>query len=228
MEKGDFSFLESIFIVRAGIVFELKIVYYYLKEGAIVRRKSLYSIPGLCLISIAWYLYTDQQITVNEVGTQAWVIPFSNVDDLINHPQANLIVKATVTSNSQPKTYVLEEKIGIERKRMFTEVIVDQVLKCDNRVTSSQSISIIEPTYITDNGLKPGKTEFPTGLYRKAGSGKTYIFLLTWNEQQQAYNLYGVHQGKYNIDGSDSRESEIEMINENYRLLKASIKERLL
>ncbi|CAG7647538.1 hypothetical protein ACFQI7_20305 [Paenibacillus allorhizosphaerae] len=188
-----------------------------------MRTLFAFSTISVCLMIAAWYMDADRKITVRESGSTAWVIPYAHAEDLIHEPAVHLIVKATVTSHTLPRIYEADARIGIVRRVMFTDIHVDQVLKSDAKIAAPTTITIVEPTYIEDNGFKPGKTEYPSGSYRKAEAGLKYIFFLAWSDKLQSYEVYARHQGKFNLGGTDLRERELEAMLENYRSLKAEV-----
>lgn len=183
---------------------------------------SLITTTSICMLLIA-FLYADNKISVVDTGDRAWVIPYSNVEEL--EKDVDLIIEGVVTSNTHPRiidgSQVFPE---FNYKTMQTDVKVQSVLKSNGKVEHGQTIKILEPTFIVDNGLfTPGKTEYSGTDYRKALSGKQYLLFLVWNEQLQAYWVHASHQGKFNLDGSDQREQEIANTNQDYKNLKNSV-----
>lgn len=183
------------------------------------------SVVVLCLLLAAFYIVKDRQITV-QTTSREWVIPFEHVLELESIPDV-LVIEGTVTSRTLPRL-ITSSQTPVEYKVMVTEVRVNKWLRKDTRSADKQTLTILEPTYLTDNGglFAPGQTEHPIGDYRKAEAGKTYIFYLVWAENQQAYWVTASHQGKFNIDGTDRREKELEHQLEAYRLLKQEVLER--
>ncbi|RKN71184.1 hypothetical protein [Paenibacillus ginsengarvi] len=184
------------------------------------------SVVVLCLLLAVIYIVKDRQIMVQATSSREWVIPYNHVLELESIPDV-LVIEGTVTSRTLPR-HITSSRTPVDYKVMVTEVQVNRWLRKDTRSTDKHTLTILEPTYLTDNGglFAPGQTEYPIGDYRKAEAGKTYIFYLVWAENQQAYWVAASHQGKFNVDGTDRREKELEHRLEAYRLLKQEVLER--
>ncbi|TNJ64828.1 hypothetical protein FE784_18450 [Paenibacillus hemerocallicola] len=187
---------------------------------------TLLATLSLCLIITIAYSIADKKVTVKPVHASTWQIQHKNLEELESARDVGLIIEGTVTNNTNPRK-IESQNSPVKYTAMLTEIKIDKIIKSDGKVVDqSKPLLILEPTYIEDNGLMPGKTEYPMFNYYKASPGNKYIFYLSWDEKQQAYWVYAGSQGRYNIDGKDQREKEIETTQENYRNLKISVLEK--
>lgn len=182
---------------------------------------------ALCVISVIGYRSLHNRITVVESDSRAWVIPFHTVEGLEQDPNLDLIIKGTVSSNTNPRLIVgnISSDPPMQYWVMETDVRIDEVIRTHGNIKDRDMIKVLEPTYIVENSnvFDPGKTEYPLNHYLKAAPGGKYIFYLAWNDKQKAYWVYADYQGKYNIDGRDKREVNLEQTNSRYQSLKESV-----
>ncbi|GAA3407813.1 hypothetical protein GCM10020370_40750 [Paenibacillus hodogayensis] len=191
------------------------------------KRLTVSVLATLLLASVGTILYSieDNKISIKEVHASAWVIPYNSLQELEKDPKVNVIVEGTVTENTSPRK-ITGNQSPVNYNAMLTEIKIDKIIKSDGKIDNNKTVFILEPTFLEDNGILPGKTEYPMFDYLKATPGRKYIFYLAWNDSQQAYWVHGANQGKYNIDGKDQRELITESNIENYHNLKKSVLEK--
>ncbi|MCA0754247.1 hypothetical protein KP806_04250 [Paenibacillus sp. N4] len=178
-----------------------------------------------CLLFLMfWYVKADQKITVVEgASSQAWLIPYEDAESLTN--DVDLVVTGTVMPGMS-QTISIPSVAGGSRHYTATEIKVEQVLKNNGQAAENQTLPIVEPTYIIDKGLVPGKIEFPLEHYRKALPGGKYLLFLKWSDNLQKYWVHAGYQGKYNLDGKDVREMELSVEIPKYVQLKEKVKQK--
>ncbi|MDF2651188.1 MAG: hypothetical protein K0Q73_6993 [Paenibacillus sp.] len=179
-----------------------------------------------CMILISSYFIFVNNKAKDEIivrSSSAWIYPYSSAEELLNSKNIHLVVEATVLPNSVPYKITYEEPTKIVLNRTLTDIRVERILKnTRGDVQASQVIPIIETTaFFQDEKL--GKVETPLEDYRKAQSGLKYLFLLSWNSQEQKYHVAAAHFGKYNLDSKDNREIAVEKVNERYAMVKKDI-----
>jgi hypothetical protein len=179
----------------------------------------------IILISVVYLIFINNKKNDEIIvrSSAAWIYPYSSAEELLNDSNVHLVVEATVTPNSAPYKISYEGPANVVVNRTLTDIRVERILKnVKGDVQANQVIPIIETTaFIQDEKL--GKIETPLEDYRKAQSGLKYMFLLSWNAQEQKYHVAGAHYGKYNLDNRDARETEVEKHNEGYAKLKKDI-----
>lgn len=150
----------------------------------------------------------------------AWIYQYKNAEELLSSPDIHLAVEATVLPNTKPYTIIYEQPSKVVLHNTLTDVRVDRVLKSTRGdVFPRQTIPIIETTSFSEDE-ELGTIEVGLEGYRKAKSGLQYLFLLSWNEQEEKYHIMAAHFGKYNLDGRDKRERAFEETDERYARVK--------
>lgn len=154
------------------------------------------------------------------VSRDAWIYQYKSAEELLSSPGIHLAVEATVLPNTKPYTIIYEQPSKVVLHNTLTDVRVDRVLKStQGNVYPRQTIPIIESTSFSEDD-EFGTIEVGLEGYRKAKSGLQYLFLLSWNEQEQKYHIMAAHFGKYNLDGKDKRERAFEETDERYAWVK--------
>lgn len=209
------------------------IVYHKLsigEQGGGSVKKTLLSAASITalLLMIGSVIFISTLINVEQSGSgRGWVILYESIDELEQTPDVHLIVKATVTSHSVPRTIKTSTTANppLHYRVTATEAVIEEVIRQDRNVREGDVITILEPTYAADSDhlLLPGTKEYPLHSYRKALAKRTYLFYLSWNEAQHAYEVHADYQGKYNLDGRDFRERDFEQMNAGYRSLKEAV-----
>lgn len=143
---------------------------------------------------------------------------FTTVDKL--ESWSPTIVEVTATPQSEP--YLIQQG-AIKNPITKTTVTVTRVYKDESqRISTGSTIQILEPFFTEDKGLMPGKVIYHADVYTNLVPGAKYLMYLAWNEQHKGYWPVALHQGKFNLDGKDSREAVIP--SENYKALTQSVR----
>ncbi len=183
-----------------------------MKKNKLLLLYSL--IAAVLLVGGGCYYYEDATI-INNAEIEANYKVYNNVSEMVD--DADIIMRATITDDSQN---ILNTQDGFTDGYTLTKVHVDKIIKGDKSLENSY-FTVSEPTYVVENGIRPGKTRFSYEEYSKLVSGSKYFLLLKQSEGN--YWVNALHQGKYNIDNTDKKEKELYSKNQNFKILKDDI-----
>lgn len=151
----------------------------------------------------AFYFYKDQQVTYSVIDADHKI--YSTPEELIN--DSDLIVVGTPIGS---ENYVTKTPEGYTDKAYtITSFLIKNIKNKKNKastLSNGDSITVLEPTYLYDRGVTPGKIKFAIEGYSQMEPGVEYILFLRSNAQGDKYVINGINQGKYNSDGKDNKE----------------------
>lgn len=147
---------------------------------------------------------------------------YDSVDDLMK--DVSLVVEVTVTSHSKQ----IDLNNEYHDSYTLTDVRIDKIIKdAGSKTATGQHVTVIEPVFIVDNGVIPGKTLMSMDEYTKLVPGAKYLLFLNWSEQRNAYWIHALYQGKINLDGKDQNEKELYLHHAEFKKLKVSVTNKL-
>jgi hypothetical protein len=174
------------------------------------------------LLALVAYQIADRRIVAEAIPSDANLIIYDHADDIMK--DASLVVEATATSHSKQ----VDLNHEYHDSYTLTEVTVDKVIKdAKSEAATGKPFTVIEPIFIVDNGVAPGKTVMSMGEYTKLVPGAKYILFLNGSDQQNAYWIHASYQGKINPDGKDQRKKDLYLRHANFKKLKDSVMEKL-
>ncbi|WP_127585538.1 hypothetical protein [Paenibacillus koleovorans] len=174
------------------------------------------SVLALSIIGTGYY-FADQRIVKEEIGALYNHAVYEDADQLAK--DVSLIIEATPTSINKEtvKTGDYTDSYTV------TEVKVNKVFKnTTGKEQNPKTVPVIERFFTVDNGLVPGKTKILADEYSPLLSGQKYVLFLNWSEENQAYWIHALNQGKINIDGSDLGEKSLAEQDDRFMKLKDS------
>ncbi len=153
--------------------------------------------------------------------------PFYKSFNTIEEAIADAEIVLEVVPNGD-REYVVWDQFGYPNANGYTvtNVHVQKIIKDSSSygdMNLQESIPITEPYYLYDNGIAPGKTMKTYANYTPLKNGGKYIILLKWDPRADLYGISSLHEGKYNLDHTDSEEDEVNSTSPNYLKLKREI-----
>jgi hypothetical protein len=176
---------------------------------------------AILIAFIATYFILDQKLVTYIAKGTADHIVFKDVSEI--EKVSPIIVEVVATAES--KTYYRPtSNPGVIRiPDTKTKVQVTKIHKNDGRVTLGSLIEVVERIHIEDKGIIPGKIIYNIENTTKMIPGVKYLLFLEWMDAHQAYGIYGLHQGKINLDGKDQHEIEMQNVNSTFGGFKQSV-----
>ncbi|WFB59040.1 hypothetical protein [Paenibacillus sp. BR1-192] len=169
----------------------------------------------ITISSISWYKIADQKITYQSIDAKQ--VSFKTVDEMINFSE--LIITGEPLESENFVTF--DENGYTEDAYTVTKIKINKVLenKSGNEYNEGDVIKVAEPTYVFDNGIKPGKTIYAINEYQLMNKNNEYMLLLTQDvKYDDLYVISGVNEGKQNIDvsGNDGEKTGVPQEEKNY------------
>lgn len=169
----------------------------------------------ITISSILWYKTADQKITYQSIDAKQ--VSFKTVDELIDFSE--LIITGEPLESENFVTF--DENGYTEDAYTVTKIKINKVLenKSGNVYNEGDVIKVAEPTYVFDNGIKPGKTIYAINGYQLMNKNNEYMLLLTKDvKYDDLYVISGVNEGKQNIDvtGNDGEKTGVPQEEKNY------------
>jgi hypothetical protein len=182
------------------------------------KTKIIVSIALLGFISLGstlWYASADKKVSFAAI--EARQVSFNTVDEMVNYSQ--LVVTGNPLESENFVTF--DERGFTEDAYTITQFKINKVL--ENKTTHDYKvgdiIKVAEPTYVYDNGIKPGKTKFSYNNYQNMKKNHKYMLLLVPDDKyDDLYVISGVNEGKQNIDipGNDGEKFAVPQEGKNY------------
>ncbi|QOS99948.1 hypothetical protein JNUCC42_04110 [Brevibacterium sp. JNUCC-42] len=104
-----------------------------------------------------------------------------------------------------------------------TDVIIDKTLKGE---TDTKIIPVLQDAAYIDNPTKYKDDLLTIEGFTPMEKGREYLLFLSKTNDGKSYNLLGVYQGKFDINGSDSKERGFASENSHYQNLKDEVIEK--
>ncbi|GBF73429.1 hypothetical protein PA598K_01718 [Paenibacillus sp. 598K] len=133
----------------------------------------------------------------------------------------DLVVLATATGNSENIRYTVD---GFPEGYTLSEIHISEILENRNGVELSDTITVVEPTYLFRNGIELGETRYTIEGYTPLVKSAEYILFLEWNEYRGVYEIYSADQGKVNTDNKDTFEIQTVSEENHLDILHRSVK----
>ncbi|ADU29454.1 hypothetical protein [Evansella cellulosilytica] len=145
---------------------------------------------------------------------------------------SSLIIEANIRGNSKSVNFENNEK---ESNHLLnnpyagftsTEIKISKIFKdLEKKVNIGDVIEIMEPMYPIeiDNNMKLLTFED----YERLKSGNNYILFLSWNANQELYEIIALNQGKYNIE-SILTNDQISSHDVDYYYFAEEVKDRFI
>lgn len=172
---------------------------------------SLSIITGLSLLFLVnWFFESEDKVDSNVAAVDidhenehtvniahADYFPIENIDIL--EERSTLIVNAKYTGNRTLKEWTDISTGEVIATGSESEININEILKGDINSNSS-AISVYEPAYFEDN------TYVSIEGYNLMNEEDNYLLFLRPMENEEAYVIVGMYQGKYNVNSTESLE----------------------
>lgn len=174
------------------------------------------------LLSLSIIFSNQNNEDIEESPISANYMVYNDIEELEN--AVDLVVKVKSTGNSKNIEPEAPKENDLKAPNSFgytvTDVEVLEVIKNkqNNPISINSTLQIVEPTFISE--YESRKIRHSWEDYTSLENSKKYLLFLVWSDEKDAYEIHGLHQGKMNIDGKDTKEQEKENHNENYKALK--------
>lgn len=190
-----------------------------MKCNNIIRFLALI-IGVFSIIVVGTYIYYDQKISYSVIDAD--YINFSSLQELIT--DSDLIITDHPLSS---QNYLTKTPEGYtDEAYTITDFQIDNIKKKSLiiDVVDGQTIKVIEPTYLYDKVIKPGKIKFSIDGYQQMKQDSKYILFLKINRTGDKFLINGIIQGKYNIDGKDNLEDSYFKNKDKFKNFKHELK----
>lgn len=186
-----------------------------------MRKPSLkITMPLLLTVVIATsgYVYADRTTVTTVSCSLANVIQYKCVDGL--EVDSSLLVKVKVGNTASKQ---VGDGTGGDAYTLTDVQIIQLIKDMGGLVKDGQTVTVIEPMYQIEDGLKPGKTYCAIDLYTALVHGAEYLLSLHWHDKKQAYEIHALHFGKINLDNRDREEIKLTKTRDDYSIFRKSV-----
>ncbi|QOT00353.1 hypothetical protein JNUCC42_06420 [Brevibacterium sp. JNUCC-42] len=174
---------------------------------------------SVALVAGGFYFLTPAKI----VKVEAKVVGYKNVEALENEAEYIVVGHLEKDFSEYEPTFNYSSVGRIGEFYTKTDVIIDKTLKGE---TDTKVIPVLQDAAYVDSPSKHQDDLLTIEGYAPMEKGREYLLFLSKANDGQSYNVLGVYQGKFDIDGSDSKERGFSSENSHYQNLKDEVIEK--